>query len=280
MNFFENNTLNIFSTVIVFIIGLYLLIVALMYLFQSKLVFFPSSDISVTPAYYNIEFEDVFFKSSDGEELHGWFVPVEKEAPVVLFCHGNAGNISGRLETIRIIHELGLNMFIFDYRGYGKSSGSPSEIGTYHDVTAAWNYLENGRNFTTDNIILFGRSLGSGPALFAAVKNPPAMLIIESGFTSVPDVAADVYPILPVRILSRIKYNNIERIKNINCPVLIIHSPDDNLIRYHHGRNLYEAAREPKKFLEIRGDHNDGFIVSGSVYSQGLREFIAEYSAR
>lgn len=202
---------------------------------------------------------------------------MEKPRGVVLFCHGNAGNISHRLDSIRIFHHLRLSTFIFDYRGYGTSEGKPSEKGTYLDAEAAWHYLIEKLHVPSTRVILFGRSLGCAIATRLAQDHTPKALIIESTFTSIPDIAADIYPFLPVRLLARFDYNAMEYIKRVNCPVLIIHSRNDDIIPFRHGRQLFEAASKPREFLEITGTHNDGFMASGKSYEEGLDLFLRNH---
>ena len=221
-------------------------------------------------------YESVKLVTKDNVQLDGWFVPSHKTRGVILFFHGNAGNISHRLDSLILFHQLGLSTLIFDYRGYGRSQGKPSEQGTYLDAEAAWEYLTKDRNFQPEKIILFGRSLGAAVASHLATIYSPGGLILESCFTSVPDIASDVYPFLPARLLSQFEYNALENLENISCPVLIVHSPNDEIIPYKHGRALYEAAREPKHFLELRGGHNDGFLITGKAYMAGLDNFVSK----
>ena len=224
-----------------------------------------------------MDYEDVSLTTSDGVKLHGWFVPATAEPKgTVLMFHGNAGNISHRLETIAIFHELGYNAMIIDYRGYGRSEGSPGEEGTYRDAEAAWTYLTRKRKIEADRIVLFGRSLGAAVAAWLAVEKHSAGLILESAFTSVPDRGAEMYKFLPVRLLARINYDTLGRIDKLRCGLLVIHSRDDEIIPYHHGEQLFEAAKQPKRFQEISGGHNNGFITSGSIYKNALAEFLSE----
>jgi fermentation-respiration switch protein FrsA (DUF1100 family) len=197
--------------------------------------------------------------------------------PTLLFLHGNAGNISHRLDSIRQFHELGLAVFILDYRGYGESEGSPTETGTYDDATAAWHYLIAQRGIAPRDIVLLGRSLGANIAAELATRTRPGALIMESAFTSVPDMAATIYPWLPVRLLSRYRYDAYKQLAHISCPLLIVHSRDDEIIPFTHGQRLFECAREPKQFLELRGGHNDGFLVTGRDYLEGIGHFLSEH---
>ena len=205
-----------------------------------------------------------------------WFIPAAQSGPTLLFFHGNAGNISHRLDSIRIFHTLGLNVLIFDYRGYGRSSGKPSEQGVYRDAETAWHYLTEAREIDPDRIILFGRSLGSAVAAWLATRTRSGAVILESPFTSVPDLAAKLYPLAPVRLLARLEFNTLAAAQAIHSPLLVMHSRQDEIIPFSHGRAVYGAARAPKRFVELSGGHNDGFIVSGDAYAQSLRAFIDE----
>ena len=246
------------------------------YFYQYKLIYFPESELIGTPADMGLEYEEANFSARDGTSLHGWFVPAYESELVVLFCHGNAGNISQRMETIEVIHNLGLSIFIFDYHGFGQSRGTPSEQGTYHDVRAAWEYMLQEKQVAPENILLWGRSLGGPIATAMASETQAGGLILESTFTSIPEMAKKVYPFLPVKWLVRFYYPTREFVQEISCPVLIIHSPEDELVPYRFGRELFDTASEPKRFLQIRGGHNEGHLVSGSEYVQGVKGFITE----
>lgn len=247
---------------------------------QSGLLYFPnipSRDHVATPQATGLAYDAVTLTTDDGVRLDGWFVPAEDARGVVLFLHGNAGNISHRLDSLLIFNRLGLSTLIIDYRGYGRSEGKPSEMGTYRDAEAAWRYLIEERQISPRKIVLFGRSLGAAVAARLAGQKEVAALITESAFISVPELAAELYPFLPVRLLSRFKYDTRTYLDEITCPLLIVHSRNDEIIPFHHGRQLFEAGREPKQFLELRGGHNDGFLVSGETYTAGLRRFLDKY---
>ena len=262
---------------VIIIIGVYIIFAGALFIFQSRYIYFPERVLSADPDSIGLPFESVSLETTDGVKLAGWFIPSEGARGVILFFHGNAGNISHRLDSIRIFHQLGLDVFIFDYRGYGQSEGKPSEQGTYKDAEAAWRYLTEERQVKPNDIIVFGRSLGGAVASWLAQRYTPGALILESAFTSLPDIAATVYPYLPVRLLLRFEYNTAEYLGGVNCPVLIVHSRDDEMMPFSHGERLFEMAKEPKKFLEITGTHNDGFITSGKRYEEGLNAFILEY---
>jgi fermentation-respiration switch protein FrsA (DUF1100 family) len=242
---------------------------------QSQIVYYPARKITATPHIIGLLYEEISFKTKDGVKLSGWFVPAERPGNIILFCHGNAGNIGDRLESIQIFYNLGLSTFIFDYRGYGKSEGRTTENGTYLDAETAWLYLVNKQKIPPDRIIIFGRSLGGAVASWLAQSNTPKALILESTFTSVNDIASKFYPFLPIRLLSRFNYNACEYIQKVNCPVLVIHSRDDEIIPFSHGQRLFESANEPKEFLEITGSHNEGFMISEKRYKEGLNAFMS-----
>lgn len=269
---------------ILLILGAYLALALLAFLFQAHLVYFPnvpSRALAATPESMGLAYESVDFTADDGVRLHGWFLPAPAETrATLLFCHGNAGNISHRLDSLKILHDLGLAVFIFDYRGYGNSDGTASEQGTYLDAEAAWRYLTDRRGVTPENIVIFGRSLGAAVAAHLAARQPPKALILESGFTSAPDLAAAVYWFLPVRWLSRFAYPTATYLKQVRAPVLIIHSIDDDVIPLRHGRALFATANEPKQWLELRGDHNQGFLNSGRTYVDGIDTFLKTHLGR
>ncbi|MEA3419030.1 MAG: alpha/beta hydrolase [Campylobacterota bacterium] len=257
------------------LISAYGVVVVLVFLTQSSLVFFPMRSVDVTPKRIGLDFEEVRLETRDGVMLSSWFVPAKEQRGVLLFCHGNAGNISHRLESIRIFHDLGLSVLIFDYRGYGQSEGSISEEGTYLDAEAAWEYLAEERHVDPSRIILFGRSIGGAVAARLAAKQQAGALILESSFTSITDLGAQVYPYLPIRLLSRYHYDTSSYLQQIDMPLLIIHSPDDEIIPFTHAEALYERADKPKDLLQIMGDHNAGFFISGEHYINGIDRFLS-----
>ena len=269
--------LSFFKPTLFIIVGVYIGMSLMLLAFQSSFIYYPDKKVYGTPAALGLSYDEVNFKASDGVKLAGWFIPASDARGVVLFCHGNAGNISHRLETLHILNRLGLSTFIFDYRGYGRSEGLPSEKGTYLDAQGAWNYLLKERKLSRDEVIIFGRSLGAAIASHLAKSTHPKALIIESGFTSVRDMAAQLYPYLPVRYLSRFNYDTRASINVIRSPLLIIHSRNDEIVPFSHGRKLFQAASGPKEFLEIKGGHNDGSIVSGGEYINGLESFLSNY---
>ncbi len=256
------------------------LMLLLLFFFQPRLLYYPnlpSREITATPEDIGLSYEPVAIVTEDRIRLDGWFIPARDARGVLLFFHGNAGNISHRLDSLKIFNDLRLSVLIFDYRGYGRSDGRPSEQGTYRDAEAAWRYLTEQRHVLPHDIMLFGRSLGAAVAAYIASRHAPKVLILESAFTSVPDLAADLYPFLPARWLVRFRYNTEDYVRSINCPLLIVHSREDEIIPYTHGQRLFAAAREPKQFLEIRGGHNEGFLLSGQHYIKELDAFLTAH---
>ncbi len=262
-------------------------VVGLAFAFQDQLLFQPSSRFLATPDDVGMDHETVRLNTDDGETLHGWWIPaadVSRETSpgetgqhTLLFFHGNAGNISGRLESVQQFHQLGLNVLIVDYRGYGKSTGSPSEQGLYTDAATCWTYLTETRGIAPDDIVVFGRSMGGGPATWLAARYRPGAVILESVFTNVPDIGAHHYPFLPVRAMATNQFDNEARVAEIDVPKLHIHSRDDRVVPFELGRQVYEAAAEPKQFLEIQGGHNDGFLVSEDAYLRTIKDFLSRH---
>lgn len=232
-----------------------------------------TSYIYRTPNYYNWKYEDVFVPVRK-EKTHGWYIPVEGSKGVILFSHGNAGNIADRLESVGIFRKLGLSVLVYDYGGYGKSTGKPSEERCCNDALAMWEYLINEKGYSPKNIVLFGRSLGGAVTANLATKVNCAGVILESTFLSTVDVAKDTFSWFPERFARGNEFYTKKIIKNIKVPVLVVHSPQDTVIRYYHGKKIYEMLECEKEFLEIIGDHNEGFIITGDKYLNGLKTFI------
>jgi len=266
--------------------------------FERRSLYMPIYDHYAHPGTYGMPYEDVPFTTSDGVELHGWYIdgslpdtlaPVINDPPlpstdslhsgkhgppVVLFFHGNAGNISHRIQKLRIFRGMRASVFIFDYRGYGKSRGKPSERGTYLDGLAAVDYLERVKKIPRENIVYFGHSLGCAVAVETALRKPPGGLILSSPFTSTAAMGKIVFPFLPVDWLVTYRYDNLRKIGGLAAPLLVMHSEADDIIPYSMGEELFAAAPEPKTFVKTLGDHNEGFLET-PYYGEKMREFIA-----
>ena len=266
------------------------LVIAGVVLSQTKLldgqfVFFPDRELHANPADVGLEYDDVFLSTPDGVRLHGWFIPGDAKTTILWF-HGNGGNISQRVDNILLVNRhLGANVFIFDYRGYGRSEGRPSEEGTYVDAEAAVEYLLSERRVAADrDLVLFGRSLGGAVAVEIATRRSVRAVILESPFTSVVAMATRTHPYVPaalVRSLVQSRYDSLAKIKDVHSPIMVLHGDRDDLIPFDIGRELFEAANEPKRFYAIEGAaHNDTYLVGGGLYFDALRQFLVEPSAK
>jgi len=247
-----------------------------LYLVQPAMVFQPGRVIAATPDQWGLEYEDVWLRAEDGVRLHGWYLPRPGSDRVLLFFHGNGGNISHRQASLEIFHRLGLNQLIIDYRGYGLSEGRPTEPGLYRDARAAWEHLVEERGVPPGRIVLFGRSLGGAVAANLAAQVDPAALILESTFSSGRDLTRVLYPRLSWLIVRRYEFDTVARLAQVSAPVLVLHSPDDEIVPYALGRRVYGAARQPKAFQMLNGDHNGGFVRSQPGYERLLAGFLSD----
>ena len=244
---------------------------------ENFFIFYPDRVLEFQPEDWHLDFEDVTFEAEDKTRLHGWFFPQKENAPVILFCHGNAGNICHRLENVKLLVDQGLQVFIFDYRGYGKSTGRPSERGIYRDGVAAYDFLISRKNKPADKIILFGRSLGAAVAIETALKREVRSIITESAFTSTRDMAKTMLLFMPFSFFLPSHYNNLEKITRIEVPKLIIHGEEDEIVPFSMGQKLYEKARPKKHFYPIKNaGHNDTYVVGGKKYFDTLTAFIRD----
>jgi fermentation-respiration switch protein FrsA (DUF1100 family) len=246
----------------------------ILFFMQPKFLYKPLPEVTYTPGELGLDFEDVTFRTDDGVKLTGWYVPADESKPTILFCHGNGGNMMHRLDSINIFNNLGLNCFIFDYRGYGQSRGRPTEEGTYVDAAASYRYLTEDKMVQPQDIIIFGRSLGGSIAAQLATNVKAQSLVIESSFTSYVDIGERFYPYMPVRWFAAFGYKTAEYIRDVECPVMIIHSRNDEIIPFELGLELYEIANEPKRIVEINGSHNDGFLISGEIYKKAWTNWL------
>jgi len=247
---------------------------------EQHFLYFPDPVHEATPGSVGLTFEDVSFTAADGTQLSGWLVPGEEQAPVVLFCIGNAGNISHRLDTLRMLNELGVTVFIFNYRGYGTSEGQASETGTYADVAGAVSFLE-GRGWQAERMIFFGRSLGAAVALEQALQTPPAGLVMEAAFTSITEMGRRHYPGLSFLLgwLIGAKYDNLDKISRLTSPLLQIHGRQDSVCPPDMAEKLYARATSAKQLLWVQeADHNDAFVVGGTLYRETLRQAFAQWT--
>lgn len=242
-------------------------------------IFFPDRTLVATPAAAGLAYEEVWFEATDGVRLHGWYLPGEPGRPVVLFCHGNAGNISHRIENLLHFHRLGLTVLIFDYRGYGRSEGRACEEGTYRDARGALAWLRQ-RGWEPERMIFFGRSLGAGVAVQLALEHPPGALVLETPFPSISAMGRHHNPILYLLLGWALdaRYDSLSKIGNIRVPLLLFQGDRDTIVPEKMARRLFEQANEPKVYYRIAGaGHNDTFHVGGPAYWRQWREFIDRY---
>lgn len=266
----------VISTAFISIAGVYLVGCSCLLLGQDKLVYFPNKEITWTPAQGGFSYDDVMLVTEGRQRINAWFIEKKNARGTILLAHGNGENIGNLFDYAEFYTALGMNVMLFDYRGYGRSEGRPSEKATYEDIMACWKYLTFDRGISPSNIVIVGRSLGGGVASWLAVRVKPAGLVLESTFTSVPDVGAEVFPWLPVRLVARIHYDTKDIIGQMGCPVLIAHSPQDEVIPYKHGQKLFDLAQDPKVFVEMTGGHNSSPWERGSAYPKALDEFLAQ----
>ena len=273
----ERRSINSVLLDILLLLGIgYAILIVVVYAFQGRLLYFPEigRDVSTTPRAVGLHYEDVWLEPRAGARLHGWLVPRDAAKGAVLILHGNGGSIALRLDWLRMFHELGYSSLIIDYRGYGRSSGSPSETGTYEDARAAWDHLVGTRGWRSGEIVILGESLGGPVAAWLAARVSPRALVLQSTFTSIPDLAAQLYWFLPARSISRFSYDTRAYLREVAAPVLVAHSRGDETVPFSHGLALFDQAREPKAFVEMRGGHNDAFLFSRREWTQSLAEFL------
>ncbi len=235
----------------------------------------PVRTVETDPAAAGLEFEEVLFMTEDLVRLHGWWIPHPQARGSVVYCHGNAGNIGGRVGLAADLYALGLNVLLFDYRGYGRSRGFPTERGTYRDACAAYEVVR-ARHDDADQppVLIIGASLGGAVAADLATRKPARGLVIEGSFDSATEVGQAMYPALPVRALLPHRYEAATRLARLRMPKLIVHSRDDEVIPYPRGQALFRSAAEPKRFLETCGPHGEAGWQQHPGYAQALRAFV------
>jgi uncharacterized protein len=239
------------------VLCVYFGLILLLMLAENQLIYFPAKYPVGDWQPAGLAVEDAEMQAADGTRLHGWYIPHSQPRAVVLFLHGNAGNIAGRVEFLRDVHDLGVSVLALDYRGYGRSEGSPSESGLMDDARTARRWLAERANVRESDIVLWGESIGTAVAVDLA-NDGARGLILENAFTSLPEVAGFHYWWAPVRLLMRSRYASIDKIADYKGPLLQVHGDADTIIPFALGRKLFDAANEPKQFVVIPGgDHND-----------------------
>ncbi len=258
---------------IIYILIIALLVVGYVKYLESTSIFFPAKDVEYFPSLIGLSFENIYIQTQDKLKINGWFIPHPDAKYTVLFLHGNAENIGTRLDKLKLLHEAKVNIFIVDFRGYGESEGKPTERGCYLDSQAAYHYLVNIRQVPPENIILYGESLGGAVAVDLASRVKIKGLILEGAFTNISDMAKVIYPFVPSFLIS-VKFDSLAKIKNVEAAKLFIHSRDDEVVPFKLGKKLYAAAKEPKKFCQIIGDHNIDFLDFEKQCLPVIEEFI------
>lgn len=228
-----------------------------LFLTQESRIYLPRRELVATPQDLGLSFAVRRFPAADGVQLYAWWLPGKPDRSTVLYLHGNGGNLSYHLEHIALFARAGYGVLAADYRGYGNSEGRPGEDGSYRDARAAWDHLTQVLGVPPDRILIYGHSLGSAIAAHLATEVEPRALLVEGGFVSVPERAAELYPWLPVRLLARIRYPTAEFLGRATCPVTVLHARDDEIIPYAHGERLFAAAAHPQAFIPLHGGHND-----------------------
>jgi uncharacterized protein len=266
----------------VYLIVTYLLLVGCAMVFEEHLIFVPSRYPIGDWHPVGLQCEDVAFATQDGVRLHGWYCPVPRPRCVFLMAHGNAGNITHRVDRITSWQQqLNVSVFVFDYRGYGRSAGRPNEPGVYQDARAAYRWLTTDKGIAPDDVVFFGESLGTAVVLQLATEVAPRALILESPFTSAVDVGQQAFPWLPVRWIMRNRFASMEKIGEYHGPLLIIHGTQDTVIPFTMGQTLFARANEPKRFYAVAGaDHNEVAVVGGRLYMQAMDNFLREVAGK
>ncbi len=244
--------------------------------FEWRHIFYPDKKISDIPSDFGLKYDDITFYSIDDKKLNGWFIPDDKPLATIIYCHGNAGNISHRIDIAKLLNSMGFNVFLFDYRGYGKSKGIPGEKGLYLDAEAAYDYLSMRDGVDKDRIILYGESLGGGVAYDLALKRKVSAVITFGAFASIADMADVAFPKIPLKHFITMKFDNISKVKAIKCPKLIIHSADDTTVPFDQAKKLFESASQPKEFFETSGGHTNDVILSNPQCVEKIKQFITQ----
>ena len=243
---------------------------------DEKFIFFPSATIEATPKHFGVDYEDIYFATRDGVKLNGWLALKPGAQATLLWFHGNAGNIGHRAQGVKPLRDkLDVNVFMIDYRGYGRSGGAVSEKGTYEDAEAAFRYLTGRSDIDPKRIVLFGQSLGAAVAADLAGRRDCLAVILEAPFASIRDMARAIYPWLPIGPLIKTRYDVVEKVKKIRAPLLVVHGERDDIVPFEQGRRVFDAATGPKEFHALRGaHHNDTFEVGGDAYFAVMKDLI------
>jgi fermentation-respiration switch protein FrsA (DUF1100 family) len=264
---------NAFMKSILLVIAALILFFFFIRFIEKKSLYYPLKKIEAAPRDIGLDYEEVYISAKDGVRIAGWYLPSKSPRATFIFSHGNGGNISHRLEKIKMLNDLDVNVLIFDYRGYGMSNGSPSEEGLYLDAEAVYDYLVHEKKVPPRKIIGYGESLGASVIIDLAGRHELGGIIVEGGFPSIRDMAKEYFPFIP-SFVYKTSYNSLEKIGRIKAPKLHFHSVDDEVVPYELGRKLFDRAPGPKEFVDLQGGHNDSFLISRDVFVEKIDSFI------
>lgn len=273
-----NRALSLLKSVVRITLGVVIGATLFLVFSEKRLIYYPSAEVPVTPKALGLPFEEVSIEVEPGVRIHGWFIKAAKEQALatVLFSHGNAGNIADRLDRVLRWREIGAEFLLYDYRGYGQSTGSPDEEGTYRDGRAAYDYLVKGRGIDPARLVLMGESLGCAVSIQLAIERKAAGLVVEAPFASIAHMANAIYPFLPLGSFIRTRYENVRKIPQLKMPLFVVQGTQDEVIPVAQGKMVFAAAPEPKQYLAVEGaHHNDVYVVGGEVYRKAVSDFIA-----
>jgi hypothetical protein len=251
--------------------------------YVERFTFHPRALLDKTPRDVGLPFDNLVVTTSDGVNIHGWLIPqlpgadpssTDDRTPTLLFLHGADGNMSDCLEKIRLFHDIGLDVFIIDYRGYGKSDGAPSETGLIEDAHAAHSYLVNERGVKPERLYLYGEDLGAAVAIALATRANAAGLITEGASASVIEKIEQSWPLIPWQYLVRDQFDSLSKIGNVRIPVLFLHSADDDMVAVDDSQRLFALAQEPRELVQIHGSHKDAFLDSFDAYYDAISGFV------
>lgn len=259
-------------------------LVAYLYFNQHRMIFYPTATLDASPDESGLDYQEIWIDVDGERKIHAWFFPGsapdriksgdDAGRPLVLFCHGNAGNMSHRIQTAEFLTGLGAAVLMFDYAGYGRSEGQPSEANAYADVEAAYRWVLSETNFATGQIVIMGRSLGGAVAVDLAARQPFRSLIVESSFTSTVDMGKRMFPFVPVNWLLKYRFDTRAKIGQVDCPVLFVHSDRDEIVPYEMGCELFESANQPKRMVTIDGSHNELYYFQNPEYRTAILQIL------
>ena len=264
--------------VVITLILVVLVTKAVVFISEEKNLYIPDKRVTLTPHNIDLNYEDFYFKTEDGQSLNGWFIPAKGATITILFCTGRSGNLSDTLPHIKFFNSMGINVFNFDYRGYGNSSGSPSEQGLYKDVRAAYDCLIARKDIIKDKIVVYGKSLGAPVAADLCLSRKVAAVILEGGFPSLRTYVSNIGGFLPTEWLVSEKFDTISRMKKIHIPKLIVHGMDDDVVPFSEGRFIFNEAALPKEFLPYDGGHDDEIYITSDAFKNRLNKFFQDYN--